>query len=140
MKLLWLIMGMSLILTIGISTTISVSNQTDNVVISIKTFDDDKELERRFKNEIEREIRNNGITQVTEFGDWSLTIEITEHESIYIVSPVYSITPKKLRINTRIDAYIYAAHTIIVNEEKDLTFISKMIVGGLIESMKMFNE
>jgi hypothetical protein len=133
-------MGMSLILTIGISTTISVSNQTDNVVLAVKTFDDNKELERRFKSEMEREIRNNGITQVNAFGDWKLAIEISEHESTYIVSPVYSINPKKLRINTKIDVYIYAAHTIIVNEEKDLPFISKMIVGGLIESMKQLNE
>lgn len=140
MKSFWLIMGMSLILTIGISTTISVSNQTDNVVLAVKTFDDNKELERRFKSEMEREIRNNGITQVNAFGDWKLAIEISEHESTYIVSPVYSINPKKLRINTKIDVYIYAAHTIIVNEEKDLPFISKMIVGGLIESMKQLNE
>lgn len=138
MKSFWLIVATSLILTMGIST--SISKNGDSVILKVDSFDKNEKLETLLRDLIEAQLRGSGIQQVKEHGDWQLSVRIREDNSRYIVSPCYSISPEKFRINATTDVYIYGVHTIITDEENNLNHISLMIVGGLEASMETFNK
>jgi hypothetical protein len=134
----WLTMTLSIALTLGVTNSIT-SQSADSVKLVIVSFDEDEKLENTFQFAMEKQLRDNGIKQVTKNADWLIVVRIREVESKYVVVPCYSITPKKFMIKTGVDIYVYGVHTIITDKENDVEFICKLMLEGLKASMAVFN-